>query len=118
MRQLVFIICLAVLLGGILSPIPPYAPFPHSDQVMHLLGFGAVSLTARIAFTRAPAWLLWGTLLIFAPLSEVLQYTLVSPFRNFSWLDILANLTGVVLAAISWWVLTRVYTRWQTRKMK
>lgn len=85
---------------------------------MHLLGFGAVALTARIAFTRAPAWLLWGTLLIFAPLSEVLQYTLVSPFRNFSWLDILANLTGVVLAAIGWRVLTRAYTRWQTHKEK
>ena len=85
---------------------------------MHLLGFGAVALTARMAFIRAPAWLLWGILLLCAPLSEVLQHTLVSPFRNFSWLDILANLTGVVLAAMCWWVLTRVYTRRQTRKTK
>ena len=116
MRLLIFTLCFVVLLGGILSPIPPYAPFPHSDQAMHLLGFGAVSLTARIAFTRAPAWLLWGTLLIFAPLSEVLQHTLVSPFRNFSWLDILANLTGVVLAAISWRILTRLSQRRQNHK--
>ena len=118
MRLLIFIICLAILLGGILSPIPPYSPFPHSDKVMHLLGFGAVSLTARMAFIRAPAWLLWSTLLIFAPLSEVLQHIVVSPFRNFSWLDIFANLIGVVLAVMSWWVLTLLYTRWQARKTK
>lgn len=118
LRLLVFIICLTLLLGGILSPIPPYSPFPHSDKAMHLLGFGAVSLTARIAFIRTPDWLLWGILLIFAPLSEVLQYIFVHPLRSFSWLDILANLTGVVLAAISWWILTRIYTRWQIRKTK
>lgn len=118
MRLLIFIICVVILLGGILSPIPPYSPFKHADKVMHLLGFGAVSFTARIAFIRAPAWLLWGILLIFAPLSELLQHTLVSPLRSFSWLDILANLTGVVFAAMGWWVLTRLYTFWQTRKTK
>ena len=118
MRLLIFIIFLVILLGGIFSPIPPYSPFPHSDKVMHLLGFGAVSLTARMAFIRAPAWLIWGTLLVCAPLSEVLQHTLVSPFRNFSWLDILANLTGVALAAMSWWVLRLLYTLWRTHKTK
>ena len=118
MRLLILIICLAILLGGIMSPIPPHSPFSHSDKVMHLVGFGAISFTARIAFMRAPAWLLWGALLIFAPLSEVLQYVFVHPLRSFSWLDIFANLTGVILAAMGWWILTRLYTRWQTRKTK
>ncbi len=116
MRLLFCIICLAILLGGIMSPIPPYSPFPHSDKVMHLLGFGAVSLTARLAFIRAPAWLLWGILLIFAPLSEVFQHILVHPFRNFSWLDIFANLAGVILAAISLWCATKIYQYALTRK--
>lgn len=111
MRLLIFIICFVVLVGGIMSPIPPYSPFPNSDKAMHLLGFGAISLTARIAFIRAPAWQLWGILLISAPLSELLQHILLQPLRNFSWLDILANLTGVVLAAIAWWFLTLLYKR-------
>ncbi len=116
MRRLIFVITLLILIGGILSPIPPYSPFPHSDKLMHLLGFGAVSLTARITFTRTPAWLLWGMLLIAAPLSEVLQHTVMQPFRNFSWLDIYANLTGVILAAIGWWFLTLINKYWQARK--
>lgn len=83
---------------------------------MHFLGFGAVSLAARIAFIRTPGWLLWGVLLISAPLSELLQHTLMQPFRKFSWLDIFANLSGVILAAIGWWLVTRLYRYWQAGK--
>ncbi len=117
MKFLILIICLAILIGGLLSPIPPYSPFPQGDKVMHCLGFFVVSLAARNVFIRTPTWLLWGALLVFAPISEILQKVL-SPTRGFSLLDILANLTGIALAAMSWPILTRLYARWQTRKTK
>jgi len=115
LRVLIFIISLALLLYGLLRPESPPQFFSNSDKLLHLLGFGAVSLAARIAFIRTPAWLLWGVLLLCAPLSEWLQHRL-QPTRQFSWNDIYANLTGVILAALGWWLLTVLYTYWQSRK--
>lgn len=117
MKFFILIICLAILIGGLLSPIPPYSPFPQGDKVMHCLGFFVISLAARNAFIRRPTWLLWGTLLVFAPISEILQKVL-QPTRGFSLLDILANLIGIALAAISWRILTQLCTRWRTHKTK
>ncbi|QEY59471.1 VanZ family protein [Pseudomonas sp. C27(2019)] len=112
MRRLFFLGCLALLLYGLFRPESPPALFSHSDKYLHVLGFGAVSLTARIAFLRAPAWLLWGVLLASAPLSEWLQQQLQNT-RQFSWLDISANLLGVLLAALGWWLLMLIYSRWR-----
>ena len=115
MRFTLFIICTAILLYGLLRPESPPNLFDDSDKALHLLAFGGVSLSARIAFLRAPAWLLWGALLLCAPLSEWLQFKLQSS-RQFSWLDISANLSGIILAAIGWWILSKLYTRWQARR--
>lgn len=114
MRLLLFSISLIILLYGLLRPEQPPELFNHSDKLWHLLGFGAVSLAARLAFIRAPAWLLWGTLALCAPLSEWLQHWL-QPSRYFSWNDIYANLIGVLLAAIGWWLLTLLHKHWQNR---
>ena len=117
MRLFLFIISLALLLYGLFRPEQPPALFNNSDKLWHLLGFGAVSLAARLAFIRTPAWLVWGILALFAPLSEWLQHWL-QPTRQFSWNDVYANLAGVVLAAIGWWVLSQLYKHWQTRQTR
>jgi len=51
-------------------------------------------------------------LLASAPLSEWLQQQLQNT-RQFSWLDISANLLGVLLAALGWWLLMLIYSRWR-----
>ncbi|HHX06271.1 MAG TPA: VanZ family protein [Pseudomonas sp.] len=117
MRFILLMISLAVLLYGLFRPESPPYLFDHSDKLFHVLGFGAVSLAARIALIRTPGWILWSALLCCAPLSEWLQHSL-QPTRQFSWLDISANLTGVVLAALGWWVLTWIYQRWSTRQQR
>jgi len=114
-RFFIFIVSTALLLYGLFRPESPPNLFQNSDKALHLLAFGGFSLAARLAFLRAPAWLLWGSLLLCAPLSEWLQHELQSS-RQFSWLDIYANLAGVVLAALGWWLLTVLYKRWRAGK--
>lgn len=75
-----------------------------------------LSLTARITFIRAPAVLIWGVLLIVAPAAEYLQ--LLQPARGFSRMDIVANLTGIVLAALIWSFLTLLYRYYLARKTR
>lgn len=97
MRLLLFAACCAALLYGLLRPESPPHLFQHSDKALHLLGFVALSLSTRLAFPRISGWLLWGGLLLLAPLLEWLQHWLQSS-RHFSAQDIAANLLGVSLA--------------------
>ncbi len=101
MRLLLFVACAAVLFYGMFRPESPPALFEQSDKALHLLAFGALALSSRLAFPRMPAWLLWGGLLPLAPFLEWLQKA-VQPARQFSELDIAANLLGVALAWLGW----------------
>ena len=104
MKIIVLLISLAALLYGLLRPeAPPYA-FQNSDKLLHILAFATVSLASRITIIRTPAWLLWSGLCLFAVLSEWLQ-NIVQSTRQFSWLDVCANLMGVLLAASGWYIL-------------
>ncbi|SDR81784.1 VanZ family protein [Pseudomonas oryzae] len=108
MRALPFLACLAVFLYGMFRPESPPELFEQSDKALHLLAFGALSLTSRLAFQRLPGWLLWSTLLALAPFLEWLQKYL-QPARQFSELDIAANLAGVALAWLGWHGLAQLY---------
>lgn len=110
MRYLLFVLCCAALAYGLFRPESPPQFFDDSDKLMHLLAFGALGLSARLAFVRAPGWLLWGLLLLAAPLAEWLQHKW-QPYRQFSQADMLANLLGVALAALGCW-LAVVLWRW------
>jgi VanZ family protein len=90
-----------VLGYGLFRPESPPELFEQSDKALHLLGFGALALSSRLAFNRVPGWLLWPVLLFLAPLLEGLQHYL-QPNRQFSTEDILANLLGVLLALAGW----------------
>lgn len=103
-RLLLFVTCCALLLYGLLRAESPPPLFEQSDKALHLLAFGALALTARLAFLRASGWLLWSLLLALAPLLEWLQHYL-QPSRQFSTLDIFANLLGVLLAWLGWQLL-------------
>ena len=110
MRFLLFLVCCAALAYGLFRPESPPDLFDDSDKLMHLLAFGALGLSARLAFIRVSGWLLWGVLLLIAPLLEWLQHEW-QPYRQFSQADMLANLLGVALAALGWCSVTLLW-RW------
>jgi len=107
LRLLLFGTCCAVFLYGLLRPESPPQLFEQSDKALHLLAFAALALSSRLAFPRMPAGLLWGGMLVLAPFLEWLQKAL-QPARQFSELDIAANLLGVVLAWLGWQCLQAV----------
>lgn len=115
LRILIFIVILLAALVGLLNPKPPPALFPHIGFVLHCIGFATLSLATRIAFRHCPAQWLWTILLCCAPLAEFLQ--LLQPLRSFSRTDIYANLLGVALAALLWFVYTYLKRRWQPNTM-
>lgn len=100
-RKLLFLACCAVLAYGLFRPEPPPDLFDESDKFLHLIAFGGLSLVTRIAFPSTPGWLLWPLLYIQAPLLEWLQHV-IQPVREFSPLDVLANLCGISLALVLW----------------
>lgn len=100
-RWPLFVLCLSVLCYGLFRPAAPPNPFSHSDKVLHCLAFFGFSLVARFAFVNKANGLIWLFLLALAPASEYLQHYL-QPHRSFSWLDILANSMGVLLALLMW----------------
>lgn len=110
MRLLLFAGCCLTLAYGLFRPESPPQLFEQSDKALHLLAFGALALSARLAFPRLPGWSFWGLLLALAPLLEWLQHHL-QPARQFSELDIAANLLGVALAWLGWHGLRAVRRR-------
>lgn len=108
MRTVLLAGVVLVLAAGIFWPEAPPDPFPHSDKLGHCLGFLALALSARLAWAPMPAAALWGGLLVAAPLLEWLQHW-VSPARQRSLGDALANLAGVLLALALW----RLWAYWR-----
>lgn len=108
MRLLLFVTCCAVFLYGLLRPESPPQLFEQSDKALHLLAFATLALTARLAFARVPGRLLWAVLLALAPFLEWLQHYM-QPARQFSELDIAANLLGVTLGWLGWCGLHRLW---------
>lgn len=96
-RMGLFLACCAAFVYGVFRPEPPPQLFEESDKAMHVLAFGALALSMRLAFARARSAWIWGPLLALAPLVEYLQHAL-QPARHFSLGDIHANLLGVGLA--------------------
>ena len=100
-RWLLFVLCLSVLCYGLFRPESPPNPFSHSDKVLHCLAFFGFSIIARFAFINSTNIFIWLCLGALAPASEYLQHYFQS-YRTFSWLDVLANATGITLAWLVW----------------
>lgn len=100
-RFVIFLGVLGFLLWGIFRPSPPPQYFSHMDKVLHLVAFFVTALTARYATSVRFAWLTWILLLLLAPSLEYLQHEL-QPTRTFNYWDLLANLSGIILAWLIW----------------
>ena len=70
-----------------------------NDKVIHAVVFISFAVLMDLATSRCPFWLWKGLpLLIYGAVIEVLQY--FTPDRSFSLLDLLADLSGIVLYLI------------------
>lgn len=105
-KRLLFAGCCLALLYGLFRPAPPPELFAQSDKALHLLAFGTLALTSRLAFPRVAGWQLAALLLALVPLLEWLQHYL-QPARQFSALDMAANLAGVMLGWLAITLLRR-----------
>lgn len=80
---------------GSLVPGDTLPPLASSDKLLHLLGHGGVAFCGALAYPRHWRYL-YGLLPLFGAGLEVLQCWV--PNRSFDWLDMVANVAGVVLA--------------------
>ena len=112
-RRSIFVIYTALLIYGLFRPEGPPSLFENSDKMLHFLAFAGFAFITRLAFPKAAGWKVWILIVLWAPISEALQHQ-VQPSRYFSWLDIVANLTGVGIGALCWWITSRLYQRWKS----
>lgn len=79
-------------------PAAPVTGIPGSDKVAHLAVFAAVTFVALRA--GLPVWLVLGFGVLHAGVSEAVQHLLL-PGRGGDVLDVVADLAGVALGALT-----------------
>lgn len=114
-RRSVFVIYTALLLYGLFRAEGPPSLFKNSDKMLHFLAFAGFAFFTRAAFPKAAAWKVWTLIVLWAPISEALQHQ-IQASRYFSWLDIVANLTGVAIGAVCWLITAFIYKRWKASR--
>lgn len=94
-----------VVLAGMFVPKAVVDAFEVNqfDRVLHLGALLAMVVTARCVLHRLPSSLFWGGALFWAVALEALQPVLQAS-REFNWLDVAANLAGVLAAALVLWL--------------
>lgn len=106
--RLAFVISMVVVGYGSLVPGDTLPPIASNDKLLHLLGHGGIAFCAALAFPTR-----WRVLLVLLPLYgaglEVLQRWV--PNRSFDWQDMVANVSGVLLAFALVWVWRRYRRR-------
>jgi hypothetical protein len=100
-----FGVALVVQLIVLYAPNAPGGPQINGlDKVIHVSIFAATSLAALMVGMRA-RWAL-AILAVHAPISEMIQH-LVLPHRSGDVLDVMADLSGVVLGGLAYLVWNR-----------
>ncbi|MFT4218607.1 MAG: hypothetical protein QM619_15675 [Micropruina sp.] len=100
-----FALALIAHFCGLYLPAEPDASqwFPNSDKVLHFLGFGIPSTLAVLLTLR---WLPIAVFAAHAVVSEIAQGMLL-PGRDGDPMDVLADITGVLVSVAAWWWLQR-----------
>ena len=77
-----------------------------SDKLLHFSGYVVFIISAMLAYGKRRSFILLFTLLFaYSVLIECIQYFL--PYRTFDVRDILANLAGLIVGSIIWFVINR-----------
>jgi len=80
---------------GSLTPGDALPPIGSHDKLLHLLGHGGLAVHGGFAYATMRLRLVTG-LVLFGAVLEVLQQWV--PNRSFDWLDMVANVSGVLIA--------------------
>jgi VanZ family protein len=89
----------ALLLYLTLMPSVSYrVSYQHIDKVFHFIGFGAFAFFCLFAFPKLKPTLVIVLSLALGVLVEVIQSFI--PHRGFSYLDMLADLAGILFAVL------------------
>ena len=103
----ILIVCYMSLMPQVETPVD----FSHSDKVWHALAYLWLSLIPYIGFEHKRKALLGSFLMIALGVGlEFGQYFI--PDREFSFLDMLANITGVIFGIMLGLTLRRFYPRY------
>ncbi len=86
---------------------PAHTPsYPPPDKAAHLLMYGILGHLTCWALLKAPSLrailMTAGGCILYGVLLEVLQLSIPSLARGFSWLDIAANIVGTSLGIAGW----------------
>ena len=107
LSQCLFVATFSLLLYGLFLPTVQMVESTQGlDKVAHFGSFLIVFLIGRFAFRGIVAWPYWLFPLASAVLLEFMQGQLI-PTRVFSYLDMLANVVGVVCAYLLWVMLIK-----------
>lgn len=103
--RIAFAVALALHLWGLYTPGEPESGmlFPHADKVLHFLGFAIPASLAVLLFRH------WWPIVAFAGnavLSELIQHFFL-PNRDGDVFDLLADLSGLLVAVAVWWWVQR-----------
>ena len=96
--------CWLLVLVGMFAPKQVVAGVEvmNFDKVLHLGALATMMTTARLAFPRTAPFLFWPWAVLIAIFLELAQ-PVVQPSREFSFLDMAANVLGVGVAALLLW---------------
>jgi hypothetical protein len=94
-----------VVLAGMFAPKAMVDPFEANqfDKLLHSGALMAMVVSARLALPRFPRSCFWGASVLLAFALEALQ-PIVQTSREFNGMDVVANLIGVVIAALALWL--------------
>lgn len=70
-----------------------------NDLILHFAGYVVLIISALLAYDKHHVHM-FILLFIYSAMIEIIQYFL--PYRTFSELDILANLSGLIIGSILW----------------
>lgn len=116
------LVCIAIIWVLSLTPIFPETPFDDvqfADKWTHLVMYGGTCGVLWIEYLRSHAiynkvkLFLWAWLapIVMSGILELLQEYCTGGRRDGDWIDLLANATGVSLAAIFGMVLMKVWRK-------
>ena len=84
-----------------------------SDKLLHFSGYVIFIISAMLAYGKRRSFVfLFMLLFAYSVLIECIQYFL--PYRSFEVKDILANLAGLSVGSVIWFVVTRFADRHQS----
>ena len=108
--KVIFVVVGLTLLYLTLMPsIHVHSHYRHMDKIFHFIGFGAFAFFFSVAYPKIKYYLIILCVSFLGVFVEILQSFI--PRRAFSYLDMLADFTGVVFALLFLALLRTIFSK-------